>query len=84
METAGAIFAVAVQSDVPLDLQESQVAILSRSPPDAANGSATLATYRCRPRDSRSAPSGIGTPQLKSTARCLACKLVGAMQGLVV
>ena len=61
VESAGPIFAVAVQSDVPLDLQESQVAILSRSPPDAANGSATLATYRCCLRNSPAAPSGIGT-----------------------
>lgn len=47
VETGGPIFSVAVQSGVLLDLEESPVAVLSRSPPDPANGSLTLATYRC-------------------------------------
>ena len=77
MESAGAVFAVAVQSDVPLDLQESQVAILSRSPPHAATGSATLATYRCRPRNSPSAPSGTGTSQLSGCSQMPSQQLGG-------
>ena len=47
VETGGPIFSVALQSDVLLDLEESPVAILSRSPPDPATSSLTLATYRC-------------------------------------
>ena len=47
VETGGPIFSVALQSGVLLDLEESPVAVLSRSPPDPANGSLTLATYRC-------------------------------------
>ena len=39
---------VAIQSSVALQLLDvpSNVAIMSRSPPDTANGSLTLATYR--------------------------------------
>ncbi|KAL3157729.1 hypothetical protein ABBQ32_012156 [Trebouxia sp. C0010 RCD-2024] len=48
VETGGPIFSVAVQSGVLLDLEESPVAVLSRSPPDPASGSLTLATYRCQ------------------------------------
>lgn len=47
VETGGPIFSVAVQSGVLLDLEECPVAVLSRTPPDPANGSLTLATYRC-------------------------------------
>ena len=46
VESATAISAVAVQSDVPLELQQCQEAILSCSPPDPANNNQTLATYR--------------------------------------
>lgn len=49
VETGGPIFSVAVQSGVLLDLEECPVAVLSRTPPDPANGSLTLATYRCSP-----------------------------------
>ena len=46
VETGGPIFAVALQSGVLLDLEESPVAVLSRSPADPSNNSLTLATYR--------------------------------------
>ena len=46
VETGGPISSVALQSSVLLDLQECPVAILSLSPPDPANRSMTLATYR--------------------------------------
>ena len=46
VETGGAIFGVAVQSGVLLDLEECPAAVLSRSPADPAHGSLTLATYR--------------------------------------
>ena len=49
VETGGPIFSVAVQSGVLLDLEECPVAVLSRTPPYPANGSLTLATYRCCP-----------------------------------
>ena len=49
VETGGPIFSVAIQSGVLLDLEECPVAVLSRTPPDPANGSLTLATYRCSP-----------------------------------
>ena len=44
VETGGPIFSVAIQSGVLLDLEECPVAVLSRTPPDPANGSLTLAT----------------------------------------
>lgn len=49
VETGGPIFSVALQSGVLLDLEECPVAVLSKSPPDPASGSLTLATYRFCP-----------------------------------
>jgi hypothetical protein len=48
LESAVPIFTVAIQATLPLQLLDvpSNVAILSRSPPDEANGNMTLATYR--------------------------------------
>ena len=46
VETGGPIFSVALQSAVLLDLEETPLAVLSHTPPDPANGSLTLATYR--------------------------------------
>uniref|UniRef100_A0A383VGJ7 Bardet-Biedl syndrome 7 n=1 Tax=Tetradesmus obliquus TaxID=3088 RepID=A0A383VGJ7_TETOB len=50
VEAAVSLFALALQSTVPLTLLDlpGNVAILSRSPPDTAAGNATLATYRCQ------------------------------------
>jgi len=55
VETAVPIFTVAIQCTIPLQLLDvqSNVAILSRSPPDEDNGSLTLATYRCQDSTSR-------------------------------
>ncbi|DBB10076.1 hypothetical protein WJX82_004052 [Trebouxia sp. C0006] len=53
VETGGPIFSVAVQSGVLLDLEECPVAILSKSPPDPAGASLTLATYRCQESTNR-------------------------------
>ena len=49
LESAVPIFTVALQASLPLQLLDvpANVAILSRSPPDEANGNHTLATYRC-------------------------------------
>lgn len=48
IESAVPIFTVAIQCSAPLQMLDvpSNVAILSRSPPDEANGNLTLATYR--------------------------------------
>lgn len=48
IESAVPIFTVAIQCTIALQLLDvpSNVAILSRSPPDEENGSMTLATYR--------------------------------------
>jgi len=50
LETPVPIFTVAVQSDVPVDLQDvpNNSAILSRSPPDLDNNTMCAATYRCQ------------------------------------
>mmetsp|Transcript_18765 Transcript_18765/g.40356 ORF Transcript_18765/g.40356 Transcript_18765/m.40356 type:complete len:735 (+) Transcript_18765:308-2512(+) len=55
IECAMPIFTVAIQCTIPLQLLDvsSNVAILSRSPPDEANGNMTLATYRCQDATSR-------------------------------
>lgn len=47
-ESAVPIFTVALQCSIPLQLLDvpSNVAIISRSPPDEGNGNLTLATYR--------------------------------------
>ena len=46
---------VAIQCSIALQLLDvpNNVAILSRSPPDEANGNMTLATYRCQDATSR-------------------------------
>lgn len=55
IESAMPIFTVAIQSSISLQLLDvpSNVAIMSRSPPDEANGCLTLATYRCQDATSR-------------------------------
>mmetsp|Transcript_38791 Transcript_38791/g.74315 ORF Transcript_38791/g.74315 Transcript_38791/m.74315 type:complete len:719 (+) Transcript_38791:332-2488(+) len=55
IETPVPIFTVAVQSDVPVELleTESNVAILSTSPMDPENGNFCLATYRCQDSSNR-------------------------------
>lgn len=55
LESAVPIFTVAIQSSALLQLLDvpSNVAIMSRSPPDEANGNLTLATYRCQDATSR-------------------------------
>lgn len=55
IESAMPIFTVAIQCTIPLQLLDvpSNVAILSRSPPDDSNGNMTLATYRCQDATSR-------------------------------
>jgi hypothetical protein len=49
VESAVPIFTLALQCNLALQLLDvpSNVAILSRSPPDEKNGNLTLATYRC-------------------------------------
>eukprot|EP00955_Chlamydomonas_euryale_P027862 293850-Chlamydomonas_euryale.AAC.2 len=46
---------VAIQSSVQLQLLDvpSNIAIMSKSAPDVANGNLTLATYRCQDATSR-------------------------------
>lgn len=48
LESAVPIFTVAIQCNAPLQMLDvpTNVAILSRSPPDEANSNLTLATYR--------------------------------------
>ncbi|GFH06075.1 uncharacterized protein HaLaN_00644, partial [Haematococcus lacustris] len=55
LESSVPIFTVAIQADLSLQLLDvpSNVAILSNSPPDEANGNLTLATYRCQDATSR-------------------------------
>mmetsp|Transcript_628 Transcript_628/g.2088 ORF Transcript_628/g.2088 Transcript_628/m.2088 type:complete len:729 (-) Transcript_628:128-2314(-) len=55
LETPMPIFTVAVQSDVPLDLldTENNGAIVSRSPPEPENGNFCMATYRCQESSNR-------------------------------
>lgn len=50
IEAGMPIFAVGIQSSISLQLLDvaSNVAIMSRSPPDEENGNLTLATYRCQ------------------------------------
>ncbi|GLC59925.1 hypothetical protein PLESTB_001554700 [Pleodorina starrii] len=55
IESAVPIFTVAIQCNAPLQMLDvpTNVAILSRSPPDEANGNLTLATYRCQDSTNR-------------------------------
>eukprot|EP00198_Chlamydomonas_reinhardtii_P000372 XP_001689707.1 bardet-biedl syndrome 7 protein [Chlamydomonas reinhardtii] len=55
IESAVPIFTVAIQCNAALQMLDvpSNVAILSRSPPDEANGNLTLATYRCQDSTNR-------------------------------
>ncbi|GAX76228.1 hypothetical protein CEUSTIGMA_g3672.t1 [Chlamydomonas eustigma] len=55
LESAMPIFAAAIQCNITLQLLDvpSNVAIMSRSPPDPENGNLTLATYRCQDSTSR-------------------------------
>ncbi|KXZ55148.1 hypothetical protein GPECTOR_3g298 [Gonium pectorale] len=55
IESAVPIFTVAIQSNAQLQMLDvpSNVAILSRSPPDETNGNLTLATYRCQDSTNR-------------------------------
>jgi len=55
IESPMPIFTIAVQSDVPVELLETEanVAIMSQSPPDPENGNFCLATYRCQETSNR-------------------------------
>lgn len=55
IESPMPIFTIAIQSDVPVELLEtdSNVAILSQSPVDPDNGNFCLATYRCQEASNR-------------------------------
>ncbi|KAG2493069.1 hypothetical protein HYH03_008732 [Edaphochlamys debaryana] len=55
IESAVPIFTVAIQSNAVLQMLDvpTNVAILSRSPPDESNGNLTLATYRCQDSTNR-------------------------------
>jgi hypothetical protein len=72
VESAVPIFTLALQCSLPLQLLDvpSNVAILSRSPPDEKAGSLTLATYRCAPQ----APHDPGAlPHVQPHACCCCC-----------
>ncbi|GIL85198.1 hypothetical protein Vretimale_10813 [Volvox reticuliferus] len=55
IESAVPIFTVAIQCNAALQMLDvpTNVAILSRSPPDEVNGNLTLATYRCQDSTNR-------------------------------